>query len=288
MRVETKAENRALSPSAGAPGTALPANVRSALRTAPLPTSRRGRFCILSILRSFLRIRSEPLDWKAVGARVVVVAPHADDESLGAGGLIHRRAAAGLPTDVIVVTDSNASRPDDQLRTALNLTRLRRNEAIRAANALELPLDHLHFLGLLEGRLPKLPREEYLALRNTLVEHLRRMQPDAVFLPHYDDGHVEHAAVYELVKSACGEFPGLCVYSFPIWSAWSPPLLLRHILNRRRVFRLPHGGGHTDAKARALAAYETQFVTQPPFPAPVMPKGFMRIFVESDEYFFCD
>ena len=85
----------------------------------------------------------------AVG-RVVVVAAHPDDETLGAGGMLAELAAAGRPADVVVVTDGSASHPGsstvrpDQLRT-------QRADELRRALAILSPESHLTLLGRPDG-----------------------------------------------------------------------------------------------------------------------------------------
>ena len=55
--------------------------------------------------------RLRPLDLKGL-RRLIVVAAHPDDESLGAGGLIAEAAALGVPVTVVVATLGEASHPD--------------------------------------------------------------------------------------------------------------------------------------------------------------------------------
>ena len=48
---------------------------------------------------------------------VVVVAPHPDDETLGAGGLIAAAAAVGVPVHVLLLTRGERSHPDSPTTT---------------------------------------------------------------------------------------------------------------------------------------------------------------------------
>ena len=88
--------------------------------------------------------------------RLAIVAPHPDDEVLGAGGLIQQALAAGADVRVIYLTNG------DHNQVAFKLVKLdlhlsgpeylvfgekRRQEAIAAAGQLGLPADHLTFLG---------------------------------------------------------------------------------------------------------------------------------------------
>lgn len=43
--------------------------------------------------------------------RLVVVAPHPDDEVLGVGGLMATAVGAGVELDIVAVTDGDASHP---------------------------------------------------------------------------------------------------------------------------------------------------------------------------------
>jgi LmbE family N-acetylglucosaminyl deacetylase len=87
---------------------------------------------------------------------VVVFAAHPDDETLGAGGLLHAAAAAGARVDVVFFTNGDGflEGVDVGFRTLLSTParfleygRRRQREAIRAAAQLGLAPDHLTFLG---------------------------------------------------------------------------------------------------------------------------------------------
>src|SRR5580692_8282234 len=66
----------------------------------------------------------EPPAWSPRAGPLVVVAPHPDDETLGAGGLIHTWAARhGLPVVIVSVTDGEAACPEIP-----NLAAVRRSE----------------------------------------------------------------------------------------------------------------------------------------------------------------
>ncbi len=88
--------------------------------------------------------------------RVIIVAPHPDDEVLGAGGAIQQALAAGADVRIIYLTNGDHNQVAFKLyKLALHLSardyltfgERRRNEAIAATGSLGLPADHLTFLG---------------------------------------------------------------------------------------------------------------------------------------------
>src|ERR1700737_5207409 len=62
-------------------------------------------------------------DWAPAEGPLLVVAPHPDDEVMGAGGLIHTWAGMGRSVTVLSVTDGEAELPARE-----NLDRIRREE----------------------------------------------------------------------------------------------------------------------------------------------------------------
>ena len=88
--------------------------------------------------------------------RVIVVAPHPDDEVLGAGGVIQQALSAGADVRVVYLTNGDHNQIAFKLyKHALHLNareylafgERRRTEAIRAAALLGLAADRLTFLG---------------------------------------------------------------------------------------------------------------------------------------------
>ena len=85
----------------------------------------------------------------------MVLSPHPDDETLGAGGLIAEACAEGQDVDVIVVTDGSGSHPRSKQYPRQKLVDLRYSEVHRAGVALGLQPDRVKFLGLPDTMAPK-------------------------------------------------------------------------------------------------------------------------------------
>jgi LmbE family N-acetylglucosaminyl deacetylase len=132
--------------------------------------------------------------WAATGTdRVLVVAPHPDDEAIACGGTIMRHIEAGDEVVIVIATDgrlAGAAPTPDQVAT------LRRDEAFAAARL--LGVERLEWLGLPEGSW------QQHELRTLLRDLLERHQPTMVYAPSRVDFHPEHLAVAQALAWALG------------------------------------------------------------------------------------
>lgn len=90
-----------------------------------------------------------PAAWLPAGGRVVVVAPHPDDEVAGCGAAIIAHLAAGDPVQVVIATTGDGSRAGGA--DAATMRRLRAAEASEAAE--RLGVGELAWLGHSEADL---------------------------------------------------------------------------------------------------------------------------------------
>jgi LmbE family N-acetylglucosaminyl deacetylase len=121
---------------------------------------------------------------------VVVIAPHPDDELIGAGGSMIQHSRAGRRVVSVQVVGRDRSLLDDGVDAA------EFQREIDEANRI---------LGVSESvRLDAPPRDLQASrgLRIALVEVLRRARPDIVYLPHADEVDQEHQLVHSLAMDA--------------------------------------------------------------------------------------
>ncbi|HJQ01969.1 MAG TPA: PIG-L family deacetylase [Jatrophihabitans sp.] len=151
------------------------------------------------------------------GHRLVVMAPHPDDEVLAAGGLMRTAALAGRQVLVLALTDGGASHPGSTRWPARLLSAQRRAESATAMRALGLPAGVLHRLGLPDGRLAACEAE----LRMRLPELIG--PADVLVAPWRWDGHPDHEAAGR-VCAAVAEAVGIRWLEAPIWGwHWCHP-----------------------------------------------------------------
>jgi N-acetylglucosamine malate deacetylase 1 len=151
--------------------------------------------------------------------RVLVIAPHPDDEVLGAGGTVARMSAARAEVIVAIVT--KGAPPLFAEATTANV----RCEA-RAAHA-HLGVARTVFLDHPAARLDQVPHHE---LNRALAELVRDVAPDTLLLPFVGDIHLDHQLTFMSAMVAArphvARFPGriLC-YETLSETNWNAPLI---------------------------------------------------------------
>ncbi len=172
--------------------------------------------------------------------RLLIIAPHPDDEVLGCGGLMATAAAQGIPVKVVYLTAGDGfaaaaaltarSTPDP--RDCLQLGQLRIQEAYRALEQLGLKRDDALLLGYPDRGLLAMairpnrvarsaatqatavpysdaltPNAPYTAA--ALIADLRRViaefQPTRVFTTHPLDDHEDHTAAALFTREAIAQ-----------------------------------------------------------------------------------
>ena len=172
--------------------------------------------------------------------RLLVLAPHPDDETLGAGGLLHQTRQNGGAARVVFVTGGDGSR---STQLALNLrkrrhhpfrevARLRREEAICAARELGVAENDVVFLGFPDGGLraiwqehrsaknryrsatTRARRSPYLfsqtlhapycapSLLADVTKSIADFAPNLIITTHPNDTHSDHAATFAIARAA--------------------------------------------------------------------------------------
>jgi LmbE family N-acetylglucosaminyl deacetylase len=160
------------------------------------------------------------LDLSAISRqRVIVVAPHPDDETLGCGGAIALMCARGYDVKVAIVSDGTGSHPNSQAYPAPALRSLRERETLAALEILGIAdRSRVTFLGLQDGAVPTIAAPAFLAAKLRCQQYLRQTLPDTIFLPWRADPHPDHRATWQLFKAAIlslGISPQIVEY--PIW-----------------------------------------------------------------------
>lgn len=178
-----------------------------------------------------------------IGVRnVLVIAPHSDDETIGAYGLIRSLKAKSARIRVVIVTDGAGSHRNSARWPQHRLIAERRRETLTAMRRLGIYAGDVSFLGLPDGGLI----ENAVGVGITLRRAAARIGAcDLVVLPAYDDDHPDH----RIVAAALERF-GARRLHYLVWPS-------RAALSRRASHYL-RLGCRAAAKRGAIRRYRSQ------------------------------
>jgi LmbE family N-acetylglucosaminyl deacetylase len=205
---------------------------------------------------------ARPLPALSPADRVMVLAPHPDDEALGAGGIIQHARAAGAGVRVVFATDGDNNpwpqrfaerrlRLADGWRQRLGATR--RGEARRSLATLGMGEDNAVFLGFHDGELLARWRRRAAATLAAFARELAAWPPTVLVAPSPCDRHGDHRAVFAFAAEAlvrAGLRPA--VYSYLIHRPW-----LRRWARAAGV-ALPLSPEQQERKRQAILCHDTQ------------------------------
>lgn len=150
--------------------------------------------------------------------KILVIAPHMDDEVLGCGGVIARHKDNGDTVSVIFIAHRAYNHLYDEKRNAIEMS-----HAMKAKDLLKY--DEAVFLNLPDERLDA-PLQHIII---PLEKHFDGIRPDTVYIPFSGDNNQDHRAVYNasrvvLRPSATLFVDKVYMYEVPSSTDQSPPL----------------------------------------------------------------
>ena len=126
-------------------------------------------------------------------SRVMVVAPHPDDETLGCGGTLLRHIDRGDEVYWWIVTrmaEIGGFTQEQMKERAMTI-----REVERAYNFTEIFQEGFPSCALNDQMLPKLIKQ--------LTMLLEKMRPDIIYTPFWSDVHSDHRVVAQAVDASC-------------------------------------------------------------------------------------
>ena len=132
----------------------------------------------------------------------LIIAPHADDESLGCGGVISLLTSKGYNVKVIFVTDGSQSHPNSKEYPSHKLIAIREQEAKNALEILGVPSSQIYFFHLPDAKLHALAPSILGQTVQKLQEVILDFRPQTIFVPWRKDPHPDHISSWELSLKA--------------------------------------------------------------------------------------
>jgi LmbE family N-acetylglucosaminyl deacetylase len=127
----------------------------------------------------------------SVKSNVMIVAPHPDDEVLGAGGTLLRRKAEGAKVAWLIVSEitSEAGWSVEKIK--------QRADEIKRVTEL-IGFDSVFELNFPSTQLDQVPMSE---LVKAISNVFKTFEPHEVFVPHPSDVHTDHRMVFDALAS---------------------------------------------------------------------------------------
>jgi LmbE family N-acetylglucosaminyl deacetylase len=150
--------------------------------------------------------------------RILIIAPHPDDETLGCGGLIATLSRRGAAFRFVFVTDGGASHPRSRSWPRSRLAGRRQAEACEALRRLEAGDAPCIFLGLSDAAMPAAHSPAWENAMTQIGAIAREFQPDLAVLPWRRDPHCDHRDSWKIAQAALRRslaFP--VVLEYAIW-----------------------------------------------------------------------
>jgi len=190
--------------------------------------------------------------------RLLVVAPHPDDETIATGLLIQQVRAAGGEVRILLLTEGdNNPWPQRWLERRVCIRagdrqrwgRRRRAEMLRALQCLGVPAQALQPLGWPDMGITDELLQSRGASVSALAAAIGQFGPSLVVAPALADRHPDHAAAHVMVRLALAERA-------------DPPPLLCYLVHGRagdgEVFEIHGSAKQSAGKRAALAAHRSQ------------------------------
>jgi len=125
--------------------------------------------------------------------KVLVLAPHPDDDVIGCGGSILKHVQSGNMVSVVYLTSGDIG---SLTHSSDQMTTIREAEAAKAAKL--LGITQTYFLRNPDGCL-SFTRENIVRITTLL----REFRPDVVYIPHRYDEHRDHRVTCDLAVESC-------------------------------------------------------------------------------------
>lgn len=183
--------------------------------------------------------------------KILVFAPHNDDEVLGVGGTISKYASKGHDVYICEVTSGIDEKRVKQIQ----------DEALEAHKI--LGVKETIFLGLPVVGLADIPTKK---LNKAFYDVVEKIKPNIVYIPHRGDMHIDHRITVEGAMVALRPFnnPQLnAIYAYETLSEteWNIPTADNAFIPN--VWS--DVTGFIEIKKKAMACYRSQ-IQQPPHP----------------------
>lgn len=187
----------------------------------------RHLFRMFEFIQPFINY-SVPLESKLPGDKVLIIAPHQDDEAIGCAGTVIKHINSGGEAEIAFCTYDTTERMKESEKAA-SIIGSKKN----------------HFL-----QFPIRTLSGNKKFEDNIITVFQKADPEIVFIPFWFDNHPDHRAVSDvLIKIRKKIKLKFMVYAYSVWSP----------LNPNCIFDISN---EWKDKKKAIECYKTQIATR--------------------------
>jgi len=185
--------------------------------------------------------------------KILVIAPHPDDEVLGCGGTIARHSTGGDEVYLCVVTKAyTPDWPEGEIEE--------RKQEVYKVNEI-LGIKETYFLDLPTVKLDTVPQKE---LNDAIAQVVNAIQPEVIYVPHKGDANKDHRLVFDAAMIATRPKPKASVkkvlsYETPSETEWGIPSVESAFIPNIYV----DISATLETKLKGMSAYELELKEYP-------------------------
>ncbi|MDQ0193752.1 LmbE family N-acetylglucosaminyl deacetylase [Paenibacillus wynnii] len=157
---------------------------------------------------------------KPQASRILVLAPHPDDEVLGCGGLLRKYSLAGNEIHIVYMTDGSEGRTFGQAREEISKTR--KAEAKAGLEALGLGNSSSTWLDFPDGQLSVTEDSVH-----SVEREIMSFQPELILCTFIHDQHMDHCATTLILAEVLRRNPIQAeILAYEVWSPYPKSAVL--------------------------------------------------------------
>ena len=187
--------------------------------------------------------------------KTLVIAPHADDEILGAGGTLFKRNSKKT-NSIYWLLITMPSEPEYEKKFIL-----KREKQIKKIIKF-VKFKGFYNLGLKPTELDKIPKKKLI---KKITEVINTVKPDEIFVPHLGDVHSDHKIISDIISTCTKNFRFSFIKSILAYEVLSET---NFNLNKKNYFKPNYYediSKFLDKKIKAMKIYKSE-IKKFPFP----------------------
>ena len=162
---------------------------------------------------AYMRLRALWSKGIVLPKRLLIVAPHPDDEVIGCGGLISRLVAEGQTPHIVILTGGEGSHIGCCYTPASEIVKARRELTRKSLSILGVPSEFVHELDFMDGSVSSNDSRQIERLKTIVAD----VKPDVVFVPHWGEGWNDHIVVKDIIRPMLPSTSELWEYCVWMW-----------------------------------------------------------------------